>query len=279
MRNSLVKNDQGMSLIELLVSVAVLGIAMVGILGLMNLSTKYYSNSSKEVEVQQELQTTFSMVSNMIVDANESVTYDAANKRARIVNKTKKYIVELSGRNLYAKEFNAADSETDIKKPENLLADRVKTFSLDTSHYDDGYITLAMSVEYGSRNAAMTKNVFMRNSGKEVKDIFGQCDVDVTVDSGDTSKLIFSIKQNTGNPIVSGTKMVIKIKMGTSGSLSTVSGTGFTIGSTSYNRVTGELTAHVTVSGDWASESSKEIKVKVSGAVTVDESRVLSIGK
>ena len=54
-----------------------------------------------------------------------------------------------------------------------MRADRVETFSLDTSHYDDGYITLAMSVKYGTRTAAMTKNVFMRNAGKEVKDFLG----------------------------------------------------------------------------------------------------------
>ena len=273
------QKNQGMSLVELLVSVAVLGIAMFGIVGLMNLSTRYYSNSSKEVEVQQELQTTFAMVSNMIVDANESVTFDAANNRAKIVNKKKKYIVELSGRNLYAREFNVSDPEADIKSAENLLADRVETFKLDTSHYDDGYITLAMSVKYGTRTAAMTKNVFMRNAGKETKDFLGQCDVTVAADASDASKLVFTIKQNTGASINNGTKMVIKVKMATSGTLSSVSGTGLTIGERYFNRVTGEVTVHVTVSGNWANEGTKEIKVKINGSVNKDDSRLLSIGK
>ena len=279
MKNWNVQKNQGMSLVELLVSVAVLGIAMFGIVGLMNLSTRYYSNSSKEVEVQQELQTTFAMVSNMIVDANESVSYDASSKKATIVNKTKKYIVQLGGRNLYAKEFDVAAAETDIKTSENLLADRVESFSLDTSHYDDGYITLAMSVKYGTRTAAMTKNVFMRNAGKEVKDFFGQCDPSVAADAGDAAKIIFTIKQNTASSIANGTKMVVKLKMGTSGTISSVTGTGFAIGSYHYNRVTGEVTVHVTVSGAWADGAAKEIKVKSSGSVNVDDCRVLSIGK
>ena len=100
--------NQGMSLVELLVSVAVLGIAMIGILSLINLSTKYYSNSSKEVEVQSELQTTFAMVSNMLVDANAGVTFTSSSKKAVIANRTKKYVVQLSGTKLYAKAFNAA---------------------------------------------------------------------------------------------------------------------------------------------------------------------------
>ena len=279
MKNWQEQKNQGMSLVELLVSVAVLGIAMFGIVGLMNLSTRYYSNSSKEVEVQQELQTTFAMVSNMIVDANESVTFDASTNRAKIVNKTKKYIVQLSGPNLYAKEFDVSAPEDDIRSADNLLADRVQTFSLDTSHYDDGYVTLAMSVKYGSRTAAMTKNVFMRNAGKETKDFLGQCDVTVAQDGADASKLVFTIKQNTGSTISNGTKMVIKVKMGTASSLSSVSGTGLTIGATHYNLVTGEVTAHVTVSGAWADGGTKEIKVKVSGAVSKDDSRLLSIGK
>ena len=70
MRNWNTEKNQGMSLVELLVAVAVLGISMIGIVALMNLATRDYSNSNKEVEVQQELQTTFAMVSNMIVDAN-----------------------------------------------------------------------------------------------------------------------------------------------------------------------------------------------------------------
>ena len=272
-----VQKDQGMSLVELLVSVAVLGIAMIGIIGLMNISSRYYSNSNREVEVQQELQTTFSMVSNMIVDANESVTYDSSAKKAKIVNKSKKYIVQLNGKNLYAKEFNKSDAETDIRTSENLLADRVESFSLDTSHYDDGYVTLAMKVKYGNREAAMTKNVFMRNAGKETKDFLGQCDVTVALDG--SNKVKYTVKQTTGANIGGNTKMVLKIKLGTSGSLSTVTATGISVTSTHYNPVTGVITAYVKTSGPWANNGTITITASSTTSVNKDESRILSLGK
>ena len=269
--NCQVKN-QGMTLIELLVSVAMLGIAMIGIISLMNLSTKYYSNSSKEVEVQQELQTTFSMVSNMIVDANVGVSFDAANNKATISSKTKRYVVELSGNKLYAKEFGPTGALTDIKTSANLLADRVESFSINTSHYDDGYVTMAMKVKYGTREAAMSMNVFLRNSGKEKADFFGQCDTSV---SGSE----FTITQNTGSTISNGTNMVIRLKVATVGSISSVSSAGLSITSRSFNPVTGELTIHCSKSGAWNDGSSIVITVTSSSAINADNSRVLSISK
>ena len=279
MRNWNTEKNQGMSLVELLVAVAVLGISMIGIVALMNLATRYYSNSNKEVEVQQELQTTFAMVSNMIVDANGSVTFDTSTKTATIVNKQKKYVVTLSGTNLYAKEFLATATITDIKAPENLLADKVESFSLNTSHYDDGYVTLAMKVKYGSREAAMTKNVFMRNAGKERTDFLGYCDVEVTEVTGGIQ---FKITQNTGATINNGTPLDIKIKMGAAGAFSSVTGVGISSISTAnryYNQVTGVLTVHTKLSAGWVDGASITVTVKVSGTIDKNDSRVLTISK
>jgi len=271
-----VKN-QGMSLMELVVAVAVLGIAMIGIVSLLNLSTRYYSNSNQEVEVQQELQTTFSTVSNMLVDANSYVKYDASSQKAQIANKEKKYVVQLSGTNLYAKEFLVSEAETSITETENLLADKVKSFKIDTTHYDDGYVTMAMSVEYGSRKAAMSKNVFLRNRGKEKKDFLGMCEATVEAQSSNTN---FKIQQNTESSISAGTEIEIKIKLATVGYVTGVSGTGISSGPTySYNKATGVLTVHAKVSPTWDKGQNIIISVAVNGSVAVGDCRVLSIGK
>ena len=280
-----VEKDQGMSLVELLVSVAILGIAMVGILALMNLSTRYYSNSSKEVEVQQELQTTFSMVSNMIVDANVSIEFKASENRAIIKTKEKRYEVHLSGRNLYAKEFLASAGTEDIDTAANLLADRVEAFSIDTSHYDDGYVTLAMTVKYGTRVASMTKNVFMRNAGKEKKDFLGQCETTVEADGSNSKKIYFTVEQDTGESISGSTEMVVKVKMGTAGSsvsVANASGADVSIsvvGTPYYNPVTGVVTVHIKNSTGWDDGKSIKFSVTSSGDVDDDECRILTIGK
>ncbi len=271
--------NQGMSLVELLVSVAVLGIAMIGILALMNLSTKYYSNSSKEVEVQQELQSTFAMISNMLVDANSYVQFNSSSHTARIANKSKKYVVKLDGSKLYAKEYGLADSEDDLASAENLLADHIQTFSLDVTHYDDGYVTLAMKSKYGNREAAMSKNVFLRNSGKEKADFLGQCDTSVTAGTPST-KTVYSITNKTDAAVGAGTEMVIKVKLASqAGQVTQVAGTGLSNVSYSYNVTTGIVTVHCKVgSGGWAKNAT--IKITVTGpTATISGCRVLSVGK
>ena len=162
--------NQGMSLVELLVAVAVLGLAMIGITALMGFSAKYFASSSKEIEIQSELQTTFALVNNMVVDANVSITYEPATKKATIVNSTTTYVVQLSGTKLYAKSYGPGASSTDIASGPvdsagtNLIADHVDAFSIDTSHKANGYVTLYMKTSYGGREAEMARNVFLRNA-------------------------------------------------------------------------------------------------------------------
>ncbi|MBO4789157.1 MAG: type II secretion system protein [Lachnospiraceae bacterium] len=155
--------NQGMSLIELLVAVAVLGIAMIGITALMSFSAKYFASSSKEVEIQSELQTTFALVSNMVVDANVSITYSSG--RYIIQNDAATYVVELSGTKLYAVALKPSDpvgSPVDDAGT-NLIADHITAFSINLNHLSSGYVTLHMKAEYKGREAEMARNVFLRN--------------------------------------------------------------------------------------------------------------------
>ena len=159
--------NQGLSLIELLVAVAILGIAMIGITALMSFSARYFSSSSREVEIQSELQTTFALVSNMVVDANVSITYGSG--KATISSTDKTYVVELSGTKLYAKSYDPTDSSgisagpVDSPADTNLVADHIVEFSIDVLHKSEGYVTLHLKASYKGREAEMARNVFLRN--------------------------------------------------------------------------------------------------------------------
>lgn len=161
-----VVKNQGMSLVELLVAVAVLGLAMIGITALLSFSAKYFASSSKEVEIQSELQTTFALVNNMVVDANVSITYSSG--KAVITSTKATYVVQLNGTKLYAAVYNPADSTAIAAGPvdsndTNLIADHVDEFSINTSHLSEGYVTLHMKASYKGREAEMARNVFLRN--------------------------------------------------------------------------------------------------------------------
>ena len=278
--------NQGMSLVELLVSVAVLGIAMIGILALINLSTKYYSNSSKEVEVQSELQTTFAMVSNMLVDANAGVTYTSSSKKAVIANRNKKYVVQLSGTKLYAKAFNATDAESGIINDNNLLADHVEYFVIDTTHYDDGYVTMGMRVKYGKREASMTKNVFLRNTGADVGDFHADCvETEEEVTVGTNKAVKYTLVQNTGASIPTNAMITFRFKLAVgnrdinSDSFYVLSGLSSTA-DIHYNKITGVLTIHVKTNGAWNNGGSVSFRLKTaSGDLTPDDICITSISK
>lgn len=284
-----VKNvrNQGMSLVELLVSVAVLGIAMIGILALINLSTKYYANSNKEVEVQSELQTTFTMVSNMLVDANSGISFttSGSDKIAEITNQKTKYVVRLVGKRLYVKEFTPISSAVlNIQNDDaNLLADHVESFVIDTTHYDDGYVTMGMSVKYGSREATMTKNVFLRNSTVDVGTVYANCTVtSEKVEVSGKNRVKFTITNKTGADISGNITLQFKLngyKSDTVGTITAVTGLntiGGTTGSYSFNRVTGALTVHCSTSSTWANNGNIVITVGLNASSLETSQIVLS---
>lgn len=277
--------NQGMSLVELLVSVAVLGIAMIGILSLINLSTKYYSSSSKEVEVQSELQTTFAMVSNMIVDANAGVTYSSSTKKAVISNRSKKYVVQLAGNKLYAKAFNASDTETSITSDNNLLADHVEAFLIDTTHYDDGYVTMGMRVKYGSREASMTKNVFLRNNGADVGDFHTdivETEEQVTLSAG-TKAVKYTLVQNTGAAISANKEITVRFKLNIGNkNITKIEKISSNLNETitfNYNKLTGVLTAHLKTSAAWDNGGNIIFRVVGSADISPDDICITAISK
>ncbi len=171
------KSNEGLTLVELLVSVAVLSILMAGAFALMRQAAQYHSQSAREVEIQNQLQTAFTQVSDIMVDAHIGIEFDAARGRLIACHNDQFYVLEKRGANLYInlKEYADSSDTVDAKLQEarthimvvndrNLLSDRVATFLVDTSGQADGYVVLAMRCTYNNRSAYLSQNVFLRNS-------------------------------------------------------------------------------------------------------------------
>lgn len=291
MCESAVKKNQGLSLIELLVSIAVLALAMSGVIGLINLASRYYSNSSKEVEIQSNLQSSFAVVSNLMVDADCGVAYGG--NVLRIAAADRGYLVVFNDSKLYLNEvtYAAADSTKDKKwnkvknaatntSDENeVLADHVDTFYVDASNYEAGYIQMAMTVTYGSRTATMSKNVFLRNSENTFTNLVGKSDTTATVTQVSTSgkvypRITFAITHKIAGPdsstpgitggkeffmtakiaVTAGTVTKSNIKVSADSSCITKISESVPITVESYNPTTGELVIRGK-SVDWPSSS------------------------
>lgn len=304
MCESAVKKNQGLSLIELLVSIAVLALAMSGVIGLINLASRYYSNSSKEVEIQSNLQSSFAVVSNLMVDADCGVAYGS--NVLRIAAADRGYLVVYNDNKLYLNEVTYASSDnskakkwtkvknaaTNTSDENDVLADHVDTFYVDASSYESGYIKMAMTVTYGSRTASMSKNVFLRNSENTFTNLVGKSQATASVTQVSTSgkvypRITFTISHTIPGPdsstpgitegkefyisakiaVTSGTVTKSNIVVSADSSCITKISDSVPITVESYNPTTGELLIRGK-SVDWA---------EASGSVTNSKTLIITI--
>jgi prepilin-type N-terminal cleavage/methylation domain-containing protein len=96
------KNNKGMSLVELLVAVSILSIIMIGIGFVLSAMSKNFATSQKEVQLQDSVQTVYSVVSELIQEAQcddkgeTSVLYSTNGDETHIVVLNKVYKVDSS---------------------------------------------------------------------------------------------------------------------------------------------------------------------------------------
>ena len=96
------KNNKGFTLVELLVTIAILSLVMVEIFSMMQNSSKLYMNGTYEVALQTEAQQIIQQMENLLIDANSSVSanYDASVSSDIIVvsNNDARYTIAQIGR-------------------------------------------------------------------------------------------------------------------------------------------------------------------------------------
>ena len=169
-------HNKGLTLVELLVSVAVLSIVTLGIGGLLRLAAVQYSNASMETEVQNMIQTTVASIKNAMVSAKYGVSFDNTEKELTIVNEDNYVKFKKVGSAIYYTEGGYTDESTpEARKStaiaaavptanENLLADHVAKFYVETSTVSTlGMAELQVEIRYMDRTKYLSQNVFVRN--------------------------------------------------------------------------------------------------------------------
>lgn len=209
------KNNKGFSLVEMMVAVAILSIVMVAIGWILSSMSKSFGNSQREVQLQDSVQTTYSIVSDIVKEAQsvktgitnkcESVVIDGdrvyvlveqvdqANSGLELKLPTTTalfYIFDFDSANhklyLYNGSYNPYDildgaggaytfsptkfetviksvSSSAIRTPGNLLSNNVEKFEV-VDKLDSGYVIVQLELKYGSREASIVQNVYLRNS-------------------------------------------------------------------------------------------------------------------
>jgi len=73
------KNNRGVTLIELLVSIAILGIIAVGATGFLVVGSKTYNNVSYSVRLQYESQLVMNQIQKYVISCSDGIAWDSAN--------------------------------------------------------------------------------------------------------------------------------------------------------------------------------------------------------
>lgn len=194
-------NNKGLSLVELIISVTILSILMIGMSAILSSMSRDFSRSQTEIALQDNVQSTFSIVSNLIQEAQPENSGSSDKAVVKAGNTTKIYsygvVSELTPATISKKLqseytiltldpdtnilylahgdiYESTDgktvtkltepSEDKVKVANNILATDVTAFDVDTYHYADGYVIVNLTCEKRGRSASITQNVYLRNS-------------------------------------------------------------------------------------------------------------------
>lgn len=172
-----IRNDKrGMSLIELICALAILGIITTTVGGAMAVATNSYRRGTVETSLQQEAQFTTNNIESLIIDATKEVhwrTNASSQQELVIINEDKSYGIAYdaaNGKLLYS-EYNATeladvvDGNKIADVSDQLLADHVSGFTADPSNFAVARtVLLALTLENGSSSYTSSYNVTSRNN-------------------------------------------------------------------------------------------------------------------
>lgn len=153
-------DNKGLSLVELICSVAILSFIGAIVCGVMVVSADSYNRGNAEAKVQQEAQLVANQIDDLLIDATADVSFDGTT--LKIVQGTKEYRVVYDGDKLTYQEFEAG-TDTAISGAQ-LMASGVTKFSVDVADFEElGYIKLDMEFIRRSQNYPAVFTITARN--------------------------------------------------------------------------------------------------------------------
>ena len=250
-------NNKGFSLIELIITVAILTIITSAILGFIVTGTKSYGNVNEEVELQQEAQLTFNQLSDLIIDSTNGIKYyynDNENKiiltdsdiTETVTSKTlaiyntvkeagveKKYIYNIiwkkSENKLYLRKDTIAATGAVTKGTPELMAEYVNDFSPSLAKAQNKKkVVIELSFIKNNKSYVSKKNFALRN-----KAVVNGTITDIFDNMLGTMSSVSDVEITKDNQVVS--QVTIWKNLGTINFGSKVTGVGFPSNDVTWN--------------------------------------------
>lgn len=153
------KDSRGLSIVEMICAVAILGAISTAIGGAMIVSATSYKNGTTETNLQQDAQFTAKVIEGLIVDATDTVTFDTSTKTLVIKNVDYTHTITLDASTNQLR-YSCTDTTTGalVDNGDTILATDVSDFDADVSDFAK------------SRNAQVT--IELLREGREISTVY-----------------------------------------------------------------------------------------------------------
>jgi len=169
----LIKSNKGLTLLELIVSFALLGIVSAAVVGLVSTGAGTYRSVNTEVSLQYESQLTMNQFEEYLVDCNGGICWDSTNKTLYAADTDESgtitvYRFQQTGDQLYYSSGTVTGS-TCTFGDNYLMCSYVDSFGAALSTAKKGSrnlctaCTVTLTLQLGSRSYTARQNITMRN--------------------------------------------------------------------------------------------------------------------
>lgn len=172
-------DNRGLTIIELICAIAILGILATAVGSVLVASAKNYQSGTAEVNLQQEAQLAANQIADLVIDTTADVMYTMNADGSNTLEITKSdhlYVVTYKSTEmkLYYSEYQVyADGSRTVIGENQLLAEYVKKFEVDASSFaQDNTLQLVLGFEkdgrtYESAYTITARNGIVATSGSE----------------------------------------------------------------------------------------------------------------
>lgn len=164
--------NKGYTLFELMVSVAIFALVMVGIISIMRTSSVFYLGGQNEIRLQEEAQIAMNQIEDLLIDTNDKVVAVDSTDMARVYSVHKAdgvYGLKQSGNQLFYKKLSSGSIADDSGWV--LMADGVDNFIIEgidytgngTRNHGDNCVAVRLDLSNGKYEYVAKRDVYFRN--------------------------------------------------------------------------------------------------------------------
>ena len=174
-------NNKGVTLVELIISTAILFLIITAFLSMVASATKMFARGSRDLDVQEEAQSVTNQIESLLSDAN--LYAGQSGKEIYIVNEDLVHVITERDNGVFYSIYtfpatqeptsenvkgliasNPSALKTNTYMSSALLSKRMKDVTLNTSQLDsDNVVYLSMKYKNQEREIDVNESVFMRN--------------------------------------------------------------------------------------------------------------------